>query len=106
MDAPTKINCVHMRAGGPRCSGRLAMVISQDPTQPLTAADAPCGPPDFFARLHDPVGHALMIPLTVVMNEEFEHGRLQRWLAKEDHPMQAFVLDCPHEPLDVRGQIG
>jgi len=69
VDAPTKIDCVHVRAGGPRWSGRLAMVIPQHPAQTLAASDPALYLPDFFARLQDPVGHALVIPLTVAMGE-------------------------------------
>jgi hypothetical protein len=61
---------------------------------------------DLSPGLDDPVLPTLVIPLPMIMSEELSGGLLQRLLAEEDHPMQAFVLDRPHEPLDVRGQIG
>ena len=81
------------------------MVIAQDPAQPLAASDPALQLSDLNARLKDPVAHCLVIALTVIESEEFANGVPQRWLAKEDHPMQAFVLDRPHEPFDVRRQI-
>ena len=90
----------------PPRSRSIAIVIPQHSAQPFAAADVALELADLSPGLDDPVLPPLVIPLSMIMSEELPGGLLQRLLAKEDHPMQAFVLDCPHEPLDVWRQIG
>jgi hypothetical protein len=42
----------------------------------------------------------LMVPLHVVMSGELPCRLPERSLSEEDHPIEAFVRDGPHRPLD------
>ena len=90
----------------PRHSGRFAVVVPQNSAQPFATADVALELADLSPRLDDPVLPPLVIPLPMIMSEELPGGLLQRLLAEEDHPVLAFVLDRPHDPLDVRRQSG
>jgi hypothetical protein len=93
----------------PRCirhSRCLPMVIIQQPAKPL----APFHCPDTVNRRsrqnNQPVSQALMIPLKMIMSNEFVHGIPQGTLTKEDHSLQAAFLNTADEPFRVSVQIG
>jgi hypothetical protein len=47
-----------------------------------------------------------VIPLAMVVMDEFPEGSSRVALAEGHHPIEALVLDGPHEPLGVRVRIG
>ena len=47
-----------------------------------------------------------MISLVMIMLEKLTCGILKRTLTEEDELLQSFFFDTPHEPFDVRRQIG
>ena len=70
----------------------LAMVVPQQPAQPLAALDFSGPRADFIARLDDGVSQALVIPLDVVMFDELLDCVTQRRLAEQDEPSKTFLF--------------
>jgi hypothetical protein len=79
-------NLRSIRAGGAAESGGLAIVVSQDSTQPLVADDLAFRCAHRLRWLDQLIAQPLMIPFSVVMFEVRLYGGAQRVLAKEDHP--------------------
>jgi hypothetical protein len=52
------------------------------------------------------IAKALVIALSMIVDDEFGDSLTQRRLPDEDHPIQAFFLDRAHEALGIRIQIG
>jgi hypothetical protein len=48
---------------------------------------------------------ALVISFGVIMGQELANRLAQRAFPEEDHPVQAFLLDVAHEPLDVGCEV-
>src|SRR5215469_2665727 len=51
------------------------------------------------------VRQTLVIAFTVIMGDEVLNGRPQRFLAEEDHAIQAGLLDAAHKSLRVGVQV-
>ena len=71
--------------GSLRC---LAMVVSQQAAEALTALDVTAVEANFFIRLDDLVAKALVISFLVKMKKELANGATEHVLTEEDHSRQ------------------
>ncbi len=60
----------------------LAVVVPQQPAEPLAALDGASFPANFFSRINDPISQALVIALAMEMIDELPDGVAQRSLAE------------------------
>ena len=74
---------------------RLLMVITQEPTQSLTALHVPGAADACIAGEQQDVVLPLMIALSMVMLDVFAQGEPQGALAEEDYLGQALLLYRP-----------
>ena len=73
-------------------SGRVAVVVPQDAAESLAALDLTGGVADFLARINQSVVEGLMIALCVIMDQERDHGSMQRPLREKDQAVEALVF--------------
>jgi hypothetical protein len=59
------------------CSGGVAVVIPQHSTESLATRDLASDRTDFFTRIDQLIAEPLMIPLGVIMSEEFGDSAAQ-----------------------------
>lgn len=81
------------------------MVVARQAAEVLSVFELALNASYLAPRIDDCVAEPLVIAFFVIMNQVRSCGSTQRLLAEEDHSEQAFFLDTPHEPLDVRRQI-
>src|SRR6185295_4408915 len=87
-------------------SRSLFMVIAQEPTQSLPALNRLRLAADILiTREQQYVTLALVIPLGMIMFDEFVQRSPQRALAQEDHLGQAFLLHRPDPALRIGIQV-
>ena len=89
-------------------SGREALVVLEQPAQPVAADDAAGGRSRIGRRPgaeERPVAHALMWAFRVVMLDEFAGEQIHVARTEDDEVIEALVLEGPDEPLDVRVQV-
>jgi hypothetical protein len=77
------------------------VVVLQYPAEPLATFDRTGRAGGFLTSDDQAVGEPLMVPLSVVMREEFRGSPSERRLPEEDHAVQAFALKAPHEALQM-----
>jgi hypothetical protein len=80
---------------------RLLMVITQEPTQSLTALHGPGAADACIAGEQQDVVLPLMIALGMVMLDVFAQGEPQGALAEEDYLRQALLLYRPDPALRI-----
>src|SRR2546426_6878843 len=81
------------------CSGR-AVVIPQQPTQPLAATNV--GAPERAGPWRDQVvAEPLMVPLPVVVRHELVEHAQQAPFPEENQAVQTLLANRAHEPLRV-----
>ena len=68
--------------GSLRC---LAMVVSQQAAEALTALDLTLALTNFFIRFDDLVAKALVISFLVIMKKELANSTAKHVLAEKDH---------------------
>jgi hypothetical protein len=83
---------------------------SRGPPIVIQQAAAPDTPTDSAldlspATLDQPIPQPLMIPLALIVLDEFRHDSSEMALAERQHPVEAFLFNGPHEPLRVRIRI-
>ena len=71
----------------------------------LIANNLTIGLPHTLSRVDQLVGETLMIPFLVVVVDERIGSSSQGALTKENHLVERFGLDRPHEPLQVCVEI-
>ena len=54
---------------------------------------------------NDSIGQPLVVSFAMIVRHEISNGRLERRLSKQNHPVQAGLLDASHKSLRVRVQI-
>jgi hypothetical protein len=90
------------------------VVVGAPPSRPLVViqqAAEPDTPTDSAldssrpATLDQPIPQPLMIPLAMIVLDEFRHDSSEMALAERQHPIEAFLFNGPHEPLRVRIRI-
>ena len=86
-------------------SGRLSMVIAQEPAQSLAAPDGSIAVAVRVPRKQQDVTLPLVIPLSMEILGVFAERPPQRALAKEDHLGQALLLHRPDPALRIGIQV-
>jgi Glyoxalase/Bleomycin resistance protein/Dioxygenase superfamily len=86
-------------------TSRGSLIVIQQPTEPRTPTD-PALASARRAPVDKPILESLVIPLAMVVIDEFLEGASKVALAEGYHSIEALVLDGPHEPLGVRVRIG
>jgi hypothetical protein len=86
-------------------SSRDSLVIVQQAAKALTPVD-PSLASTQRATVDEPVPEPLMIPLAMVVLDEFRERSLKVALTKRYEPIEALVFDRPHEAFSVRVRIG
>lgn len=84
---------VQGRGEGLAALGGPAVVVAEEPAEPLAAFDLARASADLLARLDDPVVQALVVPLAVIVGQEFPRRVAQRVLAEEDHPAETLFFE-------------
>ncbi len=82
----------------------LSRIVAKRPAESFAASNRSECHPDWF-RLDDRVVESLVIPLRAVVPDLLPDGAAQRFLAEEDHPVEALRLDGPHESLDPSARV-
>src|SRR6478736_3908983 len=54
---------------------------------------------------NDSIGQPLVVSFAMIVRHEISNGRLERRLSKQNHSVQAGLLDASHKSLRVRVQI-
>ena len=79
-------------------------VVIQQATESRTPTDrtltSPRHPP-----IDESIVESLVIPLPMIVIDEFGEGASEVGLAQGHYPIEALVLDRPHEPLGIRVRI-
>ncbi len=65
------------------------MIVAKHATKPFATLDLTIALANFVARLDDLIVQALVISLSVIMNNEFIAGISQRTLTEEYHSIEA-----------------
>ena len=86
-------------------SGRLTMIVAQEPAQSLAALHRPLALTICRQRKQQDVALPLVIPLGMEMVDVFAQRPPQGAFAEQDHLRQALLLDRPHPALGVGIQI-
>jgi len=81
---------------------RGAVVVVQHATQTLPPLDHTCFSKRAWLWADYPVGQALVVALSMVMQNELSNPCAQRALTEQDHPLQAGFLDAAYESLGRR----
>jgi hypothetical protein len=93
----------HQSAGrriDPRVSSGCAAVIIEEPAESLSTAN-PIDAIDRRCAVNEFVAEPLVIPLSVVMLDEFGNRPSEMTFTARDHPVEALVLDRAHEPFGI-----
>jgi hypothetical protein len=85
---------------GHSCS--LAVVRPQQSAKPFPANCHSIFPANFSSRNQQPIVHPLMVALPKIRIHKVSCGSLERFLSKENHPIQALFFQASHKPLDDR----
>ncbi len=86
-------------------SSRDSLVVVQQPAKALTPTD-PSLASTQRATVDEPVPEPLMIPLAMVVLDEFRGRSSKVALTKRYKPIEALEFDRPHEAFSVRVRIG
>jgi hypothetical protein len=89
-------------AAAAEISRRGAVVVVQHATQTLPPLDHTCFSKRAWLWADYPVGQALVVALSMVMQNELSNPCAQRALTEQDHPLQAGFLDAAYESLGRR----
>ena len=83
------------------------MIVTEEPTKSVAATDGAVSTRrcEAFWR-NQPIVKTLVIPFPVVMRRECGERSAQVGFAEDDDPIQALVLNRPHEALRIRIGIG
>ena len=82
-------------------SSSLPVVVSEHAAQAVSTVNPTATWKRCKLRPDNLVFERLMIAFGVIMNHELFNGPAQRSFAKQDHSIQAPLLDCAHIPLGV-----
>jgi hypothetical protein len=83
----------------------LAQVVVQQATETLSPLDLPTACPNTYGWRDQPVLQPLMVPLVMVVLDEFTNSSAKRTLTEQDQPVQARFLDAPDEAFRVGVQV-
>ena len=86
-------------------SSRRSLVVIQQATEPRTPTNSALASPR-RAPIDQPILKSLMIPLAMVVIDEFLEGPSKVALAERHHAIEALVFDRPYEPFGVGVRIG
>src|SRR5687768_3902683 len=84
---------------------RPSRVITQQFAQSRTPMDRTLAPPR-RTPIDQSIIETLVIPLPMVVFDKFGERASEMGLAQGHYPIEALVLDRPHEPLGIRVRIG
>jgi hypothetical protein len=90
----------------PPPSGRLTIIVVQHSAQLLAALDDSCATGARLFLHDEPVAQPLVVPLAMIMHNEFVDGLPQTSFSEQDHPLQAGFLDGSDKALGVGIEIG
>lgn len=85
---------------------RAAMIVLQQPAQPLAALDWPVALSHEFVGIDDSVVESLVVPFGVIVLGELLDRALQHPRTKQDHPVETLFFDRADEPLGIRIEVG
>ena len=81
------------------------VVVPQRAAEALSANDDATSATDGRLGIDDHIFETLMVPFPMVVLDEIADGATQGVFAEEDHPVEALLLDGPHESLGPCVQI-
>jgi hypothetical protein len=82
---------------------RGSMIVTEEPTKSLAATDGAVSTRRCEACWRNqPIVKTLVIPFPVVMRRECGERSAQMGFAEDDDPIQALLLNRPHEALRIR----
>jgi len=86
-------------------TSRLPIVVKQQTAQMLATLDITHVSPHFFASFNQPVLKTLMVSLAMIVADISVDSPARHFLAKEDHPIQAFFAQAPPKSLQMGIEI-
>ena len=89
----------------PGLSDRIAVVVSQQASQPLSALDLALVLVNLIAGHDELVAQPLMISFAVIMGKVRGDGSSQRRFTEKDHSQTTVFFDTSHETFDVRRDV-
>ena len=96
---------IRTREGALAFSRRRAEVVVQRAAETLSPPDLAKACPNNYGWRDHPVLKPLMVPLVMVVLDEFTNSSAKRTLTEQDQPVQARFLDAPDEAFRVGVQV-
>jgi len=83
-------------------TSRRSLVVIQQATEPWTPTDSALASTKCPA-LDEPILEALMIPLAMIVFDEFLEGPSEMAFPERHDPIEALVFDRPHKSFGIAG---